>query len=303
MIHTPSTEGPEKLRPARVAGVVGWPVAHSLSPTLHGAWIAALGLDAAYKAFAVPPEDGLRALRTLRDSDLVGVNVTVPHKAAALAAADRMTKRAERIGVANLLTVDRYNEILADNTDGLGFLDGLMRAGADAVGPVVLLGAGGAARAVAVALAEAGCKELRVLNRSLGKADEIAELAGRCGVATTWARSWSDAFRVLEGARLLVNATSLGMQGTAPLDVPDLALLAPDAAVYDLVYAPRETELLKAAKARGLKAIEGLDMLIGQARPSFEAFFGVAPPESVDARALLAGAKPANTPSAWPVPA
>jgi shikimate dehydrogenase len=285
----------------RVAGVVGWPVAHSLSPTLHGAWIAALGLDAVYKAFAVPPEDALRALRSLPASGLAGVNVTVPHKATALAAADRATKRAERIGVANLLTVTHDGLIRADNTDALGFLDGLIRAGVDALGPAVVLGAGGAARAVAVALAEAGCREICFLNRSVEKARDLAALAKSCGIETTFARPWSDAARALKGARLLVNATSLGMHGAAPLDVPDLSVLAPDAAVYDLVYAPRETELLKAAKALGLKAIEGLDMLIGQARPSFEAFFGVAPPESVDARTLLASAKPANPPSAWPV--
>lgn len=305
MNQNPPTERPESIpKPfegPRVAGVVGWPVAHSLSPTLHGAWIAALGLDAAYKAFAVSPEDAPAALRSLPETGLAGVNVTVPHKATALQAADRVSQRAERIGVANLLTVMPRGEIQADNTDALGFLDGMARAGVDGRGPAVVLGAGGAARAVAVALAEAGCQDIRFLNRSVEKAQQLADLAKSCGIEETAARPWSDAADVLRGARLLVNATSLGMHGSQPLDVPDLLLLAEDAAVYDLVYAPRETELLKTAKACGRVAIEGLDMLIGQARPSFEAFFGVAPPESIDARALLAQAKPTNLPSPWPV--
>lgn len=298
-----STDHPrDGEQPKRLAGVVGWPVSHSLSPTLHGAWLAALKLDAEYRAFAVPPDQATRAFRGLPGTRLAGVNVTVPHKETALAAADLVTDRARRIGAANLLTLDKDGRIRADNTDSLGFLDGLVRAGADAVGPAVVLGAGGAGRAVVVALAEAGCGDIRILNRTLDKAEALVELARSCGVAEASAHPWSDAARALDGARLLVNSTSLGMKGSAPLEIPDLSRLAGDAAVYDLVYVPRETELLRAARAAGLKAIEGLDMLIGQARPSFEAFFGVAPPLSVDARALLADARPANAPSPWPVP-
>jgi shikimate dehydrogenase len=276
-------------------------VDHSLSPTLHGAWIAALGLDAAYRAYAVPPDEAEGALRALAQSGLAGVNVTVPHKEVALAVAERPSARAARIGAANLLTLDDDGRLAADNTDALGFLDGLVRAGADARGPAVLFGAGGAARAVVVGLADAGCTEIRLVNRTAAKARVLAALAESLGVAAS-VHDGSDAAAALDGARLLVNATSLGMKGAPALDVPDLGRLALGAAVYDLVYVPRETALLKAARARNLKAIEGLDMLIGQARPSFEAFFGVDPPDSVDARALLAGARPANAPEPWPAP-
>ncbi len=279
--------------PARRAGVVGWPVGHSLSPTLHRAWIAAAGLDADYGAFAVSPEEAARALTSLPESGLVGVNVTVPHKAAALAVAHDATGRAKRIGAANLLTVDAQGRVHADNTDALGFLDGLMRAGADAAGPVVVLGAGGAARAVTAAIADAGCDDVRLVNRTRARADELADLAQGLGMGAA-AYDWAGASAALAGARLLVNATSLGMAGAPPLPSLELSRLAEDAAVYDLVYVPRETALLTAARLQGLTAIEGLDMLIGQARPSFEAFFNSAPPESVDARALLTGAAPSH---------
>jgi shikimate dehydrogenase len=294
-----SSEGGPARTAGRIAGVVGWPVEHSLSPTLHAAWIAALGLDAAYSAFAVPPEEAESALRNLAATGLVGVNVTVPHKEVALTVAERPSPRASRIGAANLLTLDADGHLAADNTDALGFLDGLVRAGHEAVGPVAILGAGGAARGVVVALADAACAEVRLVNRTPAKARVLAALAESLGVAAS-VHAWTEAPVALTGARLLVNATSLGMRGAPALEVPDLSRLTPDAAVYDLVYAPRETALLAAARACGLKAIEGLDMLIGQARPSFEAFFGVAPPDAVDARALLANARPANAPVPWP---
>lgn len=274
-------------------------MAHSLSPTLHGAWIAAAGIDAVYSAYALPPDAAEAMLRALPATGLRGVNVTVPHKELALKAADVATPAASRIGAANLLTVDDRKRIVADNTDAYGFLDGLRRAGADAAGTAVMLGAGGAGRAVIAALADSGCSELRIVNRTLDKAKALASLAAGLGLKAG-VYPWTDASIACEGARLLVNATSLGMHGAASLDIPDLRRLAADAAVYDLVYVPRETGLLQAARALGLKAVEGLDMLIGQARPSFEAFFGAAPPESVDARALLAGARPANAPVPWP---
>ncbi len=315
MTPNPSTNHPA----ARVAGVVGWPMAHSLSPTLHGAWIKACrdrdpSFEGVYRAFAVRPEHAENAFRSLPDSGLVGVNVTVPYKEVALRVLNEIAQtgkahilgRARDIGAVNLIRVTPEGHLTGDNTDAVGFIEGLYQAGADDLGPAVILGAGGAARAVAVALAsrESGlpnCEDVRVVNRTLDKATEIAQLAKSCGAKTVTANTWSDAGRALEGARLLVNATSLGMHGSAPLAIPDLSLLAPDAAVYDLVYVPRETELLKAARRQGLTAIEGLDMLIGQARPSFEAFFGVTPPDSVDARALLADARPANPPADWPV--
>jgi shikimate dehydrogenase len=152
---------------------------------------------------------------------------------------------------------------------------------------------------VIAALADAGCSEIRLVNRTADKARALARLAESLALKAS-VHDWAHASAACDGARLLVNATSLGMKGAGPLEIPDLGRLAPDAAVYDLVYVPRETALLEAARARGLMAIEGLDMLIGQARPSFRAFFGAEPPDSVDARALLENARPAHEPAPWP---
>jgi len=274
---------------ARVAGVAGWPVAHSLSPTLHNTWIAAAKLDAIYVPFAIAPETASAAFRSLPALAIAGVNVTVPHKETALSVADVVTERARIIGAANLLTVDRDGGLRADNTDALGFLYGLEKSGADASGPCVILGAGGAARAVVAALADAGCAQLRIVNRSVERARDLAALAEQLGISAT-THAFDAVGDAAKGARLLVNATSLGLKDGAPLDLPiDIVLggLAPGAAVYDLIYTPLETPLLRDARAAGLTAIDGLNMLIGQARPSFEALFGVAAPASVDARALL----------------
>jgi shikimate dehydrogenase len=289
----------EKTNKTRIAGVVGWPVGHSLSPTLHRAWIAAARIDADYQAFAIAPDDAASALSRLPETGLVGVNVTVPYKTVALEIAQEVNDRARRIGAANLLTVDARGHIVADNTDAFGFLDGLIRSGADVAGPAAVLGAGGAARAVVVALADAGCRDLRLVNRTPEKAGALIQLARELGVKGV-IYGWADAAKALAGAHLLVNATSLGMTGETSLPSLDLSRLAEDGAVYDLVYAPRETALLTAARLQGLHAIEGLDMLIGQARPSFEAFFGRPPPETVDARALLANARSSLAPQLWP---
>ena len=282
------TTAPSFTGAAMVAGVAGWPVAHSLSPLLHGAWIAAAGLDAVYAPFAIKPDDALDAFRAIGRLGLKGLNVTVPHKQVALEAADHVRPAAERVGAANLLSVTADGALVADNTDVQGFLHGLTRAEVAADGPAAILGAGGAARAVIVGLADAGCAEIRLVNRSADKAQALAELAAQLGVRAQ-VFSWDDAERALDDALLLVNATSLGMAGAAPLSLV-LHGLRDDAAVYDLVYTPRETALLESARRRGLVAIEGLDMLIGQARPSFETFFGAPPPDDVDVRALLNGA-------------
>ncbi|MGD2134062.1 MAG: shikimate dehydrogenase [Maricaulaceae bacterium] len=284
-MSAPSAKGPPVTGAAQVAGVAGWPIAHSLSPVLHNAWIAAAGLDAVYAPFAVRPEQAAAAFKSIAALGLRGLNVTVPHKEAALAAADEATPTAQRIGAANLLTVREDRSLLADNTDAHGFLDGLARAGVQTGERAVLLGAGGAARAVVAALADAGWRALVIVNRDQAKAAALCALATDLGLPAQ-ALGWDKVAEALNGAGLVVNATSLGMTGAPPLEV-DLSNVAAGGAVYDLVYTPRETALLKAARARGLVAVEGLDMLIGQARPSFEAFFGAAPPESIDARALL----------------
>ncbi len=272
----------------RRAGVAGWPVAHSLSPALHGAWIEAAGLDAIYDAVSVAPEAAARELRGLGARGYAGVNVTAPHKATALAVADDVRPAARAIGAANLLLFEDAG-IVADNTDAIGFLTGLeaARGTAAAEDLVLILGAGGAARAAAFALTQAGGRRVVIANRTQTAAEQLAKAFGAAAVA------WDRRTEVAADAALIVNATSLGMSGQPPLPL-DLSQARDTAIVYDLVYAPLETPLLAAARRRGLRAVDGLDMLIGQARPSFEAFFGRPPPPDVDARGVLLAAMEAR---------
>lgn len=251
---------------AMLAGVIGWPVAHSRSPRLHGHWIARHGLDAAYVPLPVRPEDFATAVAGLRAAGFRGANVTLPHKEAAFALADRLTPRARRAGAVNTL-VFHPDGVEGDCTDGFGFLASLD--GHDpAAGPAVVLGAGGAARAVAAALLDAGCPRVTLVNRSPARAEALAAaLGGPVEVA---------AAPPLAGAALLVNATSLGMAGQPPLEI-DLSPLPAGATVADIVYVPLETPLLRAARVRGLRAVDGLGMLLHQARPGFHAWFGVDP--------------------------
>jgi shikimate dehydrogenase len=265
-----------------VAGVVGAPVRHSLSPLIHNAWIAAAGLDAIYVPFA-PPADGFTAFATgLRGAAVRGLNVTLPFKEQALALADQPTARASAAGAANVLVFEADGVVRADNTDGLGLLAAFHRriAGFDpAAGPVVILGAGGAARGAVASLAEAGAPELRIINRTVAKAEALAAAApaGR-------AFALNDAASALTDAAVVINATSVGLAADAAIDLPWNVM--PDRAVaMDMVYG-RMTAFLAAAEARGLRTVDGLDMLIGQAVPSFETFFGQAPPAGVDVRAL-----------------
>jgi shikimate dehydrogenase len=260
---------------ARLAGVVGWPVAHSRSPRLHGYWLAEHGIDGAYLPLAVAPEALAAVLQALPRMGFRGVNVTVPHKEAALAAADHATPEARRIGAANTLVFDAEGRIEARNTDGFGFLENLRQSApgwrADA-GPAVVLGAGGAARAILVALADAGAPEVRLVNRTHIRAERLQAELGEPIRVWHWARR-ADA---LAGAALLVNGTTLGMAGEPPLDL-GLDKLPAGAIVNDIVYAPLETPLLRAARARGLRVVDGLGMLLHQARPGFAAWFGVEP--------------------------
>jgi shikimate dehydrogenase len=262
--------------------VVGAPVSHSLSPLIHNAWIAAAGLDAVYAPFS-PPADGFTAFASgLRGGAIRGLNVTLPFKEEALALADRPSDRAKAAGAANVLVFEKDGTILADNTDGLGLLAAFHTriAGFDAkAGPIVILGAGGAAKGAVASLAEAGAPELRIVNRTLAKAEALAAAApaGR-------AFALDDAASALAGAAVVINATSVGLATDAALDLPWDAL-ADQAVAMDMVYG-RKTAFMQAAQARGLRTVDGLDMLIGQAIPSFEMFFGQAPPSSVDVRAL-----------------
>ncbi len=263
----------------RIAGVVGHPVRHSLSPVIHNAWIEAAGLDAAYLAFA-PAEDGFEALAAgLRGGVVLGLNVTIPFKERAAALADHRTAAAERAGAANLLTFAADGGITADNTDGVGLLAALAGAGFSPFSPVVVLGAGGAARGAVLSLLDAGVPSIRLVNRSLDRAKAIASLDGRIT-----ALGWDEAAGALDGVAAIVNATSLGMTGQPPLEL-SLDKAPPSAVVMDMVYRPLSTGLLQAAQARGHPTADGLAMLIGQARPSFEAFFG-RPPPAVDVRRL-----------------
>ncbi len=259
---------------SRLAGVLGWPVSHSRSPRLHGLWLARHGIDGAYLPLPVRPDRFAEAVRSLADLGFAGANVTIPHKEAAFAVCDAVSARAERAGSVNTL-VFRDGRIEGDSTDGWGFLESLAEQapGFDpAAGPAVVLGAGGAVRSVAAALLDAGCPRLTLVNRTPARAEAIARaLGGPVEVA---------AAAPLQGAALLVNGTSLGMAGEPALEI-DLSPLPPQAVVADMVYVPLETPLLAAARARGLRAVDGLGMLLHQARPGFEVWFGALP--AVDA--------------------
>ena len=255
---------------ARLAGVFGHPVTHSRSPRLHGFWLQRYGIDGAYIPLGVAPGGFGAAVRALVDLGFRGANVTIPHKLAAFEICDAVAPFARRAGAVNTL-IFRDGRIEGSNTDGFGFLESIREAApgwrADA-GPAVLLGAGGAARAIAAALLDAGVPRVTLVNRTAAKAEALArDLGGPIHVADR---------PPLEDAALLVNTTSLGMQGQPGLEV-DLAPLPASAVVADIVYVPLETRLLAAARARGLVAVDGLGMLLHQARPGFEAWFGVAP--------------------------
>jgi len=258
---------------ARVAGVIGWPVAHSRSPRLHGFWLEQYGIDGAYVPLAVTPDHLEAVLRALPLMGFAGVNVTLPHKEAALGCVDHVESVARRIGAVNAVTVGEDGTLSGSNTDAFGFMENL-RAGAagfePAHGPAVILGAGGAARAVVVALADVGTPEIRIANRTPARSERLAEAFGPACRAV----SWDERAEALADAALLVNATTLGMSGQPPLDIA-LDDLPPDAVVNDIVYAPLRTPLLAAAARRGNPTVDGLGMLLHQARPCFRDWFGV----------------------------
>lgn len=270
------------------SGVIGWPVDHSLSPRLHGFWLRTYAISGSYQAIAVDAKSLPGLLENLAGDGFVGLNVTVPHKEAALAHLDAMTDQAMRIGAVNTIVVDDGGRLIGSNTDGFGFIENLKNGHPGfkaANGPVVVLGAGGAARAIVATLIDEGAPLVTLANRTRERAEKIAaDLAGPVRVVD-WARR--DA--ALEGAALLVNATTLGMTGGPPLEI-SLRALPADSLVNDIVYAPLETALLKAAKARGNGAVDGLGMLLHQGRPGFAAWFGVEPAVTGDLRRhVLAG--------------
>ncbi len=273
---------------ARLAAVIGWPVSHSLSPRLHGYWLQRYRIDGAYVPLAVAPEDLVAVLRDLPRMGFVGANVTLPHKESALAAVGEVEALARRVGAVNTIVVTEERGLVGRNTDVYGFLENL-KAGAPGWradrGPAVVIGAGGAARAVAVALAEAGAPEVRIANRTAARAQELAAALGAAALPVPW----QERAGALDGAALVVNATVLGMTGAPPLDL-DLGLLPREALVTDIVYSPLETPLLAAAAARGNAVVDGLGMLLHQARPGFAAWFGVEPEVTPELRAFVMAA-------------
>ena len=268
------------------ACVIGWPVAHSRSPVIHRYWLKLYGLDGAYEMEAVRPEEIEDFLHSLGQWGYKGANVTLPHKEAALAAADRPDEAATAIGAANTLWLDAKGLLHASNTDAYGFMTHLAAEAPDwnkDSRPVMVLGAGGAARAILHGLLASGASKVLLANRTEGRAEALAQGFGsRVSVVP-----WEDRNRALAGCGLLVNATSLGMTGKPPLDL-DLSALPKDATVADIVYSPLETPLLAAAKARGNRIVDGLGTLLHQAAPGFERWFGVRPEVTPELRAYVA---------------
>ncbi len=258
-----------------LAGVIGSPVAHSRSPRLHRHWLNRYALPGHYIPMDVAQVDLEDALRTLPKLGFRGTNVTIPHKVSVLGLADVVSDRAALIGAANTVTFQKDGRIHADNTDGYGFLASL-RDGAPeweaTSGPAAVIGAGGAARAVVTTLLGAGVPSIRLTNRTRARAEALAaEFGGRVEVL-----DWVQAGNALDGAAVVVNTTSLGMEGKPAFRVP-LDALEPGMIVTDLVYAPLETELLRAARQAGASAIDGLGMLLHQGAPGFERWFGRMP--------------------------
>lgn len=254
------------------AGIFGWPVEHSKSPRLHGHWLARYGIDGAYVHLPASPEAFPGQVRRLAAEGWRGANVTIPHKEAALALADEASERARAIGAANTLVFEN-GRIHADNTDAFGFIESLKDGGSfPASLPAAILGAGGAARAVIWALLDAGVPEVRLTNRTRARADA---LAGAFGVRVRVV-PWGDRSAAVAGAGIVVNTTSLGMKGQPPLEI-DLLGAAEGAVATDAVYTPLMTPFLVAAEKAGLRPVDGLGMLLHQARPGFAAWFGVEP--------------------------
>ncbi|MDP6788573.1 MAG: shikimate dehydrogenase [Rhodospirillales bacterium] len=272
----------------KLAAVIGWPVGHSISPRLHGYWLSHHGVDGAYVPLAVRPGDLAETLRLLPRIGFVGFNVTVPHKQAVLALVDEADPEARAIGAVNTVIVETNGRLRGKNTDAFGFLQGLRSGFPDwdpGHGPVVVIGAGGASRAVCAALVGAGVSELRLVNRTEARAEGVARDIGDSVTCVPWRRRGA----ALEGAALVVNTTTQGMTGESPLDL-DLAALPTAAAVMDIVYAPLETPLLADARARGNRVIDGLGMILHQGRPGFAAWFGAEPEVTEELRRyILAG--------------
>lgn len=268
-----------------LAGVMGWPVAHSRSPAIHNHWIRHHDLQGSYVLLPVLPERLGDAVRGLRALGFAGCNITIPHKVAAMSLMDRVDPLARRIGAINTIVVEADGTLTGYNNDAYGFIQSLLDAQPDwraDAGPITVLGAGGAARAILVALAERGAKDIRLCNRSLDKAQALAAEFG----GPIRALPWEEREAALDGAALLVNSTSLGMKGQDPLQL-SLDRLPKQALVCDVIYVPLETPLLAAARERGNATVNGLGMLLNQARPAFQRWFGVLPDVTPELRRMV----------------
>lgn len=269
----------------RLAGVCGWPIHHSLSPLLHSYWLKEMGIGGAYVPFAVDPKDAVQAFRTLKHTSISGVNVTLPLKSAAFQAADVATEEAQKLGVANCLYKSR-GQLVAHNTDLEGFAAPLItKLGADRVQncSALVIGAGGASRAVLGALLSLGVPEICLINRTDAKAED---LVGQVDVPSLYAMPWAQRQEAVARADLIVNASAAGMTGKPDLDI-SLQNGRSGGLVYDLIYTPRMTRLMKEGQAKGMETLGGLEMLIAQARPSFKLFFGRTPLPHLDPTEVL----------------
>ncbi|SLN40623.1 Shikimate dehydrogenase [Roseovarius albus] len=258
-----------------LAGVIGCPIAHSKSPQIHGHWLKTLGLKGHYVPLHVKPEDLSDALRTMPKLGYVGANVTIPHKEQALEIADVVSDHAAKIGAANTLVFGGDGKIHADNTDGYGFVQNLRQSAPKwnpSAGPALVLGAGGAARAIIVALLDAGVPEILLSNRTAERAETLCQEFG----PRLKSVAWDTADTTVSDAATLVNTTALGMTGKAPLTL-SLKGLQTSTLVTDIVYAPLKTELLAKAEEAGCITVDGLGMLLHQAVPGFERWFGTRP--------------------------
>lgn len=265
-----------------LAGVIGTPIAHSRSPRLHQHWLRRYGLPGHYIPMDVASSDLEEAIRTLPKLGFVGLNVTIPHKEHVMGLADLVTDRAAVIGSVNTLIFRSDGKVHGDNTDGYGFLQNLRQGAPDwdpTTGPAAVIGAGGAARAVLASLLDAGAPEIRLTNRTRNRADELQREFGQKIKIFDWVKAGN----TLDGAHTVVNASALGMTGKPEMRIP-LDGLSPDAVVTDLVYTPLETQLLAHARSIGCRTVDGLGMLLHQAAPGFERWFGLKPEVDDDLR-------------------
>ncbi|MCG6901550.1 MAG: shikimate dehydrogenase [Rhodobacter sp.] len=268
-----------------LAGVIGSPISHSRSPRLHAHWLRKYGLPGYYVPMDVSQSDLETSIRTLPKLGFVGVNVTIPHKESVLVMADLVTDRAALIGAANTLIFRKDGKIHADNTDGYGFVQNLRQNAPNwqpKSGPAAVIGGGGAARAIVASLIEIGVPEIRLSNRTRTRADALRTEFG----AKVTVYEWVQAGNMLEGAKTVVNTSSLGMVGKPEFRVP-LDALSPNAVVNDLVYTPLDTAFLQRARAMGCTTVDGLGMLLHQAAPAFERWFGQRPEVDDQLRQLM----------------